>query len=136
MMEQIIEDYSHAYGLKFVALRYFNAAGADSECEIGEWLEPESHLIPLVLDVAIGNRPSISIFGGDFDTVNGTCDRDYIHVTDLADEHSKAVDYLKGNGENLTINLGNGLGYSVLEIIRMIETITGCSILTVITERR
>lgn len=136
MMEHIIEDYSHAYGLRFVALRYFNAAGADIECEIGEWHEPESHLIPLVLDVAIGNRPSISIFGRDFDTVDGTCVRDYIHVTDLADAHSKAVDYLKGNGENLTLNLGNGLGYSVLEIIQMIEKVTGCSIPTVLTERR
>lgn len=136
MMEQIIEDYSHAYGLKFVALRYFNAAGADSECEIGEWHEPESHLIPLVLEVAIGNRQSISIFGGDFDTVDGTCVRDYIHVTDLADAHSKAVDYLKGNGENLKLNLGNGFGYSVLEIIQMIEVVTECSIPTVITKRR
>ncbi len=136
MMERIIEDYSHAYGLKFVALRYFNAAGADSECEIGEWHEPESHLIPLVLDVAIGKRSSISIFGRDFDTIDGTCVRDYIHVTDLADAHCKAVDYLKKHGENLTLNLGNGLGYSVLEIIRMIEMVTECSIPTVITERR
>ncbi|MEG0451083.1 MAG: UDP-glucose 4-epimerase GalE [Lysinibacillus sp.] len=136
MMEQIIADYSHAYGLKFVALRYFNAAGADSECEIGEWHEPESHLIPLVLDVAIGKRPTISIFGGDFDTIDGTCVRDYIHVTDLADAHSKAVDYLKGSGKNLTLNLGNGLGYSVLEIIQMIEKVTQCSIPIVVTERR
>ncbi|MGE7090259.1 UDP-glucose 4-epimerase GalE [Lysinibacillus sp. NPDC048646] len=136
MMEHIIEDYSYAYGFKFVALRYFNAAGADVECEIGEWHDPESHLIPLVLDVAIGKRPSISIFGGDFDTLDGTCVRDYIHVTDLADAHSKAVDYLKGHGENLTLNLGNGLGYSVLEIIQMIEKVTECSISTVITERR
>ncbi|MET4560700.1 UDP-glucose 4-epimerase [Lysinibacillus parviboronicapiens] len=136
MMEHIIEDYSRAYGLKFVALRYFNAAGADSECEIGEWHEPESHLIPLVLEVAIGKRPSISIFGGDFNTIDGTCIRDYIHVTDLADAHCKAIEYLKEHGENLTLNLGNGLGYSVLEIIRMIETVTECSIPTVITERR
>lgn len=136
MMEQIIEDYSQAYGLKFVALRYFNAAGADIDCEIGEWHEPESHLIPLVLDVAIGKRPSISIFGGDFDTLDGTCVRDYIHVTDLADAHSKAIDYLKGHSENLKLNLGNGTGYSVLEIIQMIEQVTGCSIPTVLTERR
>lgn len=100
--------------MKFIARRYFNVTGADIQCDIGEWLEPESHLIPLVLDVAIGKRPSISIFGGDFDTLDGTCVRDYIHVTNLADAHSKAVDYLRDCGENPILILSNGMGYSVL----------------------
>ncbi|MFB5085900.1 UDP-glucose 4-epimerase GalE [Psychrobacillus sp. PGGUH221] len=136
MMEQVMEDYSRAYGLKYVALRYFNAAGADVDCEIGEWHEPESHLIPLVLDVAIGNRSSISVFGRDFDTPDGTCIRDYIHVTDLADAHSRAVDYLEQHGGNLKLNLGNGLGYSVLEIIQTAEEITGQQIKTVMVDKR
>lgn len=136
MMEQIIEDYAHAYELNFVALRYFNAAGADEACEIGEWHDPETHLIPLVLDVAIGKRPFISIFGSDFDTLDGTCIRDYIHVTDLADAHSRAVDYLLNNKQNLKLNLGNGEGYSVLEIIESVEQITGKPISKEMTDRR
>lgn len=136
MMEQIMEDYSHAYGLKFAALRYFNAAGADEECEIGEWHKPETHLIPIVLDVAIGKRESISVFGRNFDTSDGTCIRDYIHVTDLADAHSKAVAYLLEHDQNLKLNLGNSEGYSVLEVIRTVERITGKSIRTIFTDRR
>lgn len=136
MMEQVMEDYSHSYGLKYAALRYFNAAGADSECEIGEWHEPESHLIPLVLDVAIGKRDSISVFGSDFETPDGTCIRDYIHVMDLAAAHSLAVEYLMHHRENLKLNLGNGLGYSVLEIIRTVENVTGMLIHLVMKDRR
>ena len=136
MIEQIMEDYSKAYGLKFVALRYFNAAGADIDCKIGEWHEPESHIIPLVLDVALGKRSSISIFGSDFDTIDGTCIRDYIHVTDLAEAHSKAIDYLMEYKDNLKLNLGNGLGYSVLDIIQTVEKVTGRKIQAVMAERR
>lgn len=136
MIEQLMDDYSHAYGLKYVALRYFNAAGADVEGEIGEWHEPESHLIPLVLDVAIGKRQSISVFGDDFDTHDGTCIRDYIHVTDLADAHYRAVDYLHKNTSNLKLNLGNGEGYSVLEIIQEAERVTNLPIQYIVTNRR
>lgn len=136
MMEQIMEDYSRAYGLKFAVLRYFNAAGADMECEIGEWHEPETHLIPLILDVAIGKREEIFVFGSDFDTPDGTCIRDYIHVTDLADAHSRAVDYLLNEHKNLKLNLGNGEGYSVLDIIEMVEKITGKPIKRTLTDRR
>lgn len=114
----------------------FNATGADLEYEICEWRDPESHLIPLVLDVAIGKRSSISVFGRDFDTPDGTCVRDYIHVTDLADAHSRAVDYLQKHDENLKLNLGNGLGYSVLEIIQTVENVTGKPIHTIMTDRR
>jgi len=136
IVEKIMEDYSNAYGLKFAALRYFNAAGADEECVIGEWHEPESHLIPLVLDVALGKRDSILVFGNDFDTPDGTCIRDYIHVTDLAVAHSQAIDYIKQHNENLKLNLGNGLGYSVLEIIRIVGKVTGRQIQTFMAERR
>lgn len=136
MIEQLMEDYSYAYGLKYAALRYFNAAGADIECEIGEWHEPESHLIPLVLDVAIGKREAISVYGDDFNTSDGTCIRDYIHVTDLADAHYRAVDYLHRNNNNLKLNLGNGEGYSVLEIIQEVEHITDRPIQYIIANRR
>lgn len=136
MMEHILEDYSHAYGLNFVALRYFNAAGADIEGRIGEWHTPETHLIPLILDVAAGLRESINVFGTDFETSDGTCIRDYIHVTDLADAHSRAIDYLHRESGNLKLNLGNGLGYSVLEIIQMVERVTGRSINTILVDRR
>lgn len=136
MMEQIMEDYSKAYGLKYAALRYFNAAGADLKSEIGEWHEPETHLIPLILDVALGKREEIFVFGSDFDTPDGTCIRDYIHVLDLADAHSRAVDYLINEQKNLKLNLGNGEGYSVLEIIQTVEEITGIQIKKTFTNRR
>lgn len=136
MIEQVMEDYSHAYGLNYAALRYFNAAGAAQDASIGEWHEPESHLIPLVLDVALGKREKISIFGGDFDTKDGTCIRDYIHVTDLADAHYKAVNYLKSQQQNLKLNLANGAGYSNLELIKVVEQVTRKSIAYEVTDRR
>ncbi|MDD1503991.1 UDP-glucose 4-epimerase GalE [Lysinibacillus sp. CNPSo 3705] len=136
MIEQIMEDYSLAYGLKFAALRYFNAAGAAVECDIGEWHEPESHLIPLVLNVALGKQDAISVFGSDFETPDGTCVRDYIHVTDLADAHSRAVEYLGKHEINLKLNLGNGEGYSVLKIVQEVERITGQTIHYIYSERR
>ncbi|WP_461671181.1 UDP-glucose 4-epimerase GalE, partial [Mycobacterium tuberculosis] len=136
MMEQIMDDYSQAYGLKYVALRYFNAAGADEACEIGEWHAPETHLIPLVLDVALGTRESIHVFGNDFETPDGTCIRDYIHVADLADAHRRAIGYLIERQVNLKLNLGNGRGYSVLEIIQAVEKVTGQVIKITISPRR
>jgi len=136
MMEKMMEDYAFAYGLKFAALRYFNAAGAVEDASIGEWHEPESHLIPLVLDVALGKSDLINIFGSDFDTLDGTCIRDYIHVTDLADAHYKALQYLINEQQNLKLNLANGAGYSNLEIIKMVEKVTGKKIKYLLTERR
>ena len=136
MVEKILSDYSHAYDLKYVALRYFNAAGADAEGEIGEDHDPETHLIPLVLDVALGKREQINVFGSDYETKDGTAVRDYIHVTDLADAHILALEYLK-NGEPSTVfNLGNGLGYSVQEVIDVAKKVTGKEIKTVYSPRR
>jgi UDP-glucose 4-epimerase len=125
MVEDMLADYSAAYGLRYAALRYFNAAGADSECEIGEWHEPETHLIPLVLDAALGVRKNIQIYGSDYDTQDGTCVRDYIHVTDLADAHIRALERLLGGGESAVFNLGNGKGFSVREVIDAAGKATG-----------
>lgn len=133
-MERIMKDYDHAYGLRFVALRYFNAAGATEKC--GEDHSPETHLIPLVLSAAQGKRPHISVFGDDYPTPDGTCLRDYIHVADLADAHLAALDYLEKGGESTAINLGNGQGYSVLEVIEAAREVTGCKIEVKIEPRR
>jgi len=124
MIESILQDYERAYGIKSVSLRYFNACGADECGDIGEWHEPETHLIPLVLDVAIGAREAIHVFGSDYETADGTCVRDYIHVTDLAQAHILALEYLlDGNASNV-FNLGNGKGYSVQEIIESVARVT------------
>ncbi|MCX8028877.1 MAG: UDP-glucose 4-epimerase GalE [Brevinematales bacterium] len=124
MVEQVLKDYSDTHSLKYVAFRYFNAAGADPEGEIGECHEPETHLIPLVLDAAMGIRKSIKIFGTDYPTPDGTCIRDYIHVNDLASAHIKGVEYLmEGNNSNY-FNLGNGKGFSVREIINTVKNVT------------
>lgn len=125
MVEKILEDYNKAYGLNYCALRYFNASGADIDGEIGEWHRPETHLIPLVLDVAIGKREYISVFGTDYETKDGTCIRDYIHVNDLADAHIRALQYIQKENKSLCCNLGNGKGYSVKEIIKMARSVTG-----------
>lgn len=125
MVEQVLQDYSSAYNLRYVALRYFNAAGADPDGDMGEWHNPETHLIPLVLDAASGKRPNIEIYGTDYPTPDGTCIRDYIHVTDLADAHLNALDYLLKGGNSVALNLGNGCGFSVKEVIATIEKITG-----------
>lgn len=125
MVERIFKDYSKAYGLKFVALRYFNAAGADPECEIGENHDPETHLIPLVIEAAYGKRPDIKIFGTDYPTRDGTCIRDYIHVSDLAEAHLLALEYLDKGGESSFFNLGNEIGTSVLEVIQSVKKVTG-----------
>ena len=124
MVERMLRDFEHAYGLRSVALRYFNAAGADPDTEIGEDHDPETHLIPLVLDAALGKRPSITVFGDDYDTPDGTCIRDYIHVTDLADAHVLALEYLEDGGISTAYNLGNGRGFSVRELIDCARRIT------------
>ena len=136
MVEQVLEDYSNAYGLKHASLRYFNAAGADPDGETGEWHEPETHLIPLVFDVALGKRKQIEIFGTDYDTPDGTCIRDYIHVTDLADAHILALDYIERENINIICNLGNGNGYSVKEVIKTAEQVTRKKIQTLDAGRR
>ncbi len=136
MVEKILSDYSNAYGLKYVALRYFNAAGADADNEIGEWHEPETHLIPLVLDAAIDKRENIKIFGTNYDTPDSTCIRDYIHVTDLADAHILALEYLFNGGKSDVFNLGNGNGFSVMEVIETARRITGREIVSVASPRR
>ena len=127
MVEQIFRDYEKAYGLRFAVLRYFNAAGADPEGEIGESHNPETHLIPLVLDAAAGKRPDIKIFGTDYDTPDGSCIRDYIHVSDLADAHLLALRYLNQGGNSDFFNLGNERGTSVREVIQSVKKITGKS---------
>lgn len=136
MIERVLKDYSLAYGLNHVSLRYFNAAGADIEAQIGENHQPETHLIPLILDVAIGKRDSISIFGNDYDTSDGTCVRDYIHVSDLASAHVKALDYLLSGGKSIQANLGTGIGFSVQQVIDCAEQITGKKITRIIKARR
>lgn len=128
LVEQLLQDYASAYGLQSVCLRYFNAAGADPGGELGERHEPETHLIPLVLQVAAGRREHITVFGTDYDTPDGTCIRDYIHVEDLAQAHWLAVEHLQRGGESRQYNLGNGQGFSVAEVIAAAEQVTGRSI--------
>lgn len=123
MTERILESYDAAYGLKFVALRYFNASGATERC--GEHHDPETHLIPNVLNAADGTLPFVSVFGSDYETPDGTCVRDYIHVADLGDAHVKALDLLSAGGDSTHINLGNGVGFSVLEVIEAARNVTG-----------
>ena len=134
--EEILKDYSKAHGIKFAAFRYFNAAGDDPDSEIGEMHEPEHHLIPLVLDAAIGERDYIKVFGTDYDTKDGTCVRDYVHVMDLAQAHLKAVTYLQGGGNSEFFNLGLGYGFTVREIIEAAKRVTGVDIKSVDSSRR
>ncbi len=135
-LEHMMEDYSRAYGFRFAALRYFNAAGASLDSTLGEDHEPETHLIPVVLQVALGKRESISIYGDDYPTPDGTCIRDYIHVVDLADAHLRALRLLQNGTQRIACNLGTGTGYSVLEVIETARRISGREIPTVVTERR
>ena len=136
MVEAILADYDAAYGLNSVCLRYFNAAGADPAGDIGECHEPESHLLPLVLQAASGRRESISIFGTDYDTRDGTCVRDYIHVNDLCDAHLLALRTLWDGAPSAAYNLGNGNGFSVREVIDAAVAVTGQGIAVVESERR
>lgn len=136
MLEQILSDYDSAYGLKHVCLRYFNAAGADPDGDIGEWHTPETHLIPRILEVASGRSESLQIHGGNYETPDGTCIRDYIHVTDLAEAHVLALEYLLNNDQSDAFNLGNGKGYSVKEVVAACEEITARIIKTEISQPR
>lgn len=136
IFEQILADLSKATSLKYVALRYFNACGADIESRIGEDHNPESHLIPLTMDTALGRRESISIFGTDYDTKDGTCIRDYIHVLDLADAHIKALEYMEREQKSDVFNLGTAEGYSVREIIREVKSVSGKDFAVIETSRR
>ncbi len=135
-MEKMFKWTSLAHGLKFVSLRYFNACGAHESGEIGEAHLTETHLIPLILQVPNGQREHISIFGDDYDTPDGTCIRDYIHVTDLANAHILAVEYLNAGNDSNIFNLGNGIGFSVKEVIETAREVTNHSIPAVICERR
>ena len=135
-MEKMFHWASKAHGLNYVSLRYFNACGADATGQIGEAHNPESHLIPLVLQVPNGKRESVSIYGTDYDTPDGTCIRDYIHVTDLAQAHILAVEYLARGGESDIFNLGNGVGYSVREVIETARSVTGHPIPAIEVPRR
>lgn len=128
MVEQVLADYDRAYNLKSVCLRYFNAAGAHPDGLLGERHDPETHLIPLVLQAAAGHRPHITVFGRDYDTPDGTCIRDYIHILDLAEAHWLALQHLQSGGETRAYNLGNGNGYSVNEVIETARRITGRAI--------
>ncbi|OKH14517.1 UDP-glucose 4-epimerase GalE [Fischerella major NIES-592] len=136
MVERILSDFDTAYGLKSVIFRYFNAAGADPNGKLGEDHNPETHLIPLVLQTALGKRESISVFGTDYPTADGTCIRDYIHVNDLADAHVLGLEYLLRGGDSEVFNLGNGNGFSVKEVIETAKSITGRDLKVVECDRR
>lgn len=136
MVERILQDFNQAYDFRSVCLRYFNAAGADPEGNLGEDHHPETHLIPLVLQTALGHRESVSIFGTDYDTPDGSCIRDYIHVLDIAQAHILALEYLIDDGATDVFNLGNGSGFSVKEVIETARKITGKEIKVELSDRR
>jgi UDP-glucose 4-epimerase len=125
MVERILQDFEAAYGLRSISFRYFNAAGADPTGELGEWHEPETHLIPLVLQTALGVREKVEVFGTDYPTADGTCVRDYVHVTDLARAHILGLERLRGGGGSDSFNLGNGSGFSVRSVIDAAARVTG-----------
>ncbi|WP_248929190.1 UDP-glucose 4-epimerase GalE [Paenibacillus hamazuiensis] len=135
-MEKMMKWFDTAHGIKYVSLRYFNAAGAHESGRIGEDHDPETHLIPIILQVALGQREHISVFGDDYDTPDGTCIRDYIHVSDLADAHVLAVEKLRRGGDSGIYNLGNGKGFSVNEVIEIARRVTGHPIPAVVQARR
>ncbi len=134
-IERMLADVNRSNGIKYVALRYFNAAGADPEGEIGESHDPETHLIPIIMQVALGEREKLFVFGNDYPTKDGTAIRDYIHVNDLADAHLRALNYLENNDKGI-FNLGTGNGYSVFEMIEAAEKATGKKINYEVTGRR
>ena len=124
IVEQALADYDQYKSLRSVVLRYFNAAGADFEGRIGEWHQPETHAIPLAIDAALGRRQGFKVFGSDYETRDGTCVRDYIHVLDLADAHVRAVEYLLKGGDSVALNLGTGTGTTVRELLGAIEEVS------------
>src|ERR1700678_833680 len=134
--ENALEAYDRAYGLRYMALRYFNAAGADESGEIGELHDPETHLIPAALKAVTGERGELELFGSDYPTPDGTCIRDYIHVNDLGDAHITALERLAGGAESITVNLGTGRGYSVKEVLSKVEELSGLKVPARITARR
>ena len=136
MVESILASYEAAYGLRSVRLRYFNAAGAAEDAAVGEWHEPETHLIPIVLDVALGLRPALQINGTDYDTADGTAVRDYIHVEDLARAHVAALSHLLDGGGGVSVNVGTGAGHSVSEIVQAVSRVTRRPVPTVHGPRR
>jgi UDP-glucose 4-epimerase len=135
VIENVLADYASAYGFAYAALRYFNAAGAHPDGDLGEDHDPETHLIPILLQIALGQRDQITIFGNDYPTVDGTCVRDYVHVDDLAQAHLLALDHLR-EGQGLKLNLGTGRGNSVLEVVEACRRVTGCQIPVVEGDRR
>lgn len=136
MVEQVLADYDLAFGLKSVCLRYFNAAGADPVGQLGERHDPETHLVPLILQAASGRRTEIQVFGRDYDTPDGTCVRDYIHIVDLCSAHLLALEYLVNGGGSERFNLGNGAGFSVQQVIDTVEKVTGRKVKVVDGPRR
>lgn len=134
--ETMLKDAHRKWGLRYAALRYFNASGSDPQGRIGERHNPETHLIPLALDAALGKRPPLKIFGNDYDTPDGTCIRDYVHVCDLATAHIRAIDYIEQHETPLTVNLGTGSGHSVMEVISTVEKISGFTVPYEIAPRR
>lgn len=136
MVEQILQDCEQSWGLKSVCLRYFNAAGADPEARIGERHEPETHLIPLVLQAANKQRECITVYGDDYDTTDGSCLRDYVHINDLCDAHLKALEYLFAGNDSNVFNLGSGKIYSVKQVIEFAEKVTKKNIAVSIGKRR
>lgn len=136
MVEQILKDYDHAYGLKSTCLRYFNAAGADPDGELGERHNPETHLVPLILQAASGRRSDIKIFGNNYDTDDGTCVRDYIHINDLCTAHLAALKRMQKCNQSAAFNLGNGTGFSVKKVIDTTKSITGIDFSVTESERR
>lgn len=136
MIERILQDFDCAHGLRSISLRYFNAAGADPDGEVGEAHDPETHLIPLVLDAALGRQPAITIFGDDYDTPDGTCIRDYIHVSDLANAHVLALKALEKGAKTTAYNLGNRQGFSVREVIDSAARVTGRQVPIILGPRR
>lgn len=136
MVERMLSDYARYAGFRSVTLRYFNAAGADPEGRIGEWHEPESHAVPLAIETALGRRERFTIFGDDYDTRDGTAERDYVHVLDLADAHVLAVNRLLGGGETASFNLGTGRGATVRELIAGVERVSGRALSVVVAPRR
>lgn len=136
MVEQILEDYDTAYGLKSTCLRYFNAAGADPDGELGERHNPESHLVPLILQAASGRREDIKIFGQDYETEDGTCVRDYVHINDLCEAHSLALKRMQKTGESARYNLGNGKGFSVQQVIDAAKQVSGKDFIVTKADRR
>ena len=136
MVEQVLRDYARAYDLQSVSLRYFNACGADPEGELGERHDPETHLIPLALQAVSGRRGALTIFGDDYDTPDGTCIRDYVHIEDLCEAHLLALRYLQDGGAVEALNLGSGKGFSVAEVLRTVEQVTGRAVPVIQGKRR